>query len=78
MSERSIEPTPQEVQALRAVVQHGTIRAAARALGLSPHTIDAHLDNLRSKSGLRYLPQLVAWGAAQGWLQVVGKHDPEE
>ena len=68
MSTRSDLPTLQELCALRAVAKHGTIQAAAKALYLSPHTIDAHLDHLRCKSGLRHLPQLVAWAAENGWL----------
>ena len=67
MSEQKAPTTP-ELQVIRAVAEHGTIRAAASSLNLSPHTVDAHLDHLRSKSGLRYLPQLVAWAAANGWL----------
>lgn len=66
-------PTRQEVEALRAVATHGTIRAAAAALSVSPHTVDAHLDHLRMKTGLRYLPQLVAWAAHRGFLN----HDGE-
>lgn len=67
-------PTHQEILVLRAVASHGTIRAAAHALCLSPHTVDTHLDHLRAKSGLRYLPQLVAWGAANGWLNADAAH----
>jgi len=61
-------PTHQELEALRAVARHGTIKAAAESLYLSPHTVDGYLDHLRWKSGLRYLPQLVAWGFSNGWL----------
>jgi hypothetical protein len=63
-----VEPSDCEIRALRAVAQHGTIRGAAAALTLSPHTIDTHLDRLRERSGCRYLPQLVAWAAREGWL----------
>ena len=61
-------PTHHELEALRAIAEHGTIRAAAAALHLSPHTVDAHLDHLRAKTGLRFLPQLVAWAARRGLL----------
>ena len=61
-------PTLPELRAIQAVARFGTIKAAAGELGLSPHTIDAHLDRLREKSGLRHLPQLVAWAAMSGWL----------
>jgi DNA-binding CsgD family transcriptional regulator len=63
-------PTEREIQILSAVTLHGTIRAAARALGLSRHTIDAHLDQLRERSGYHYLPQLVAWATTYGWIEV--------
>lgn len=64
-------PSQQELNALRAVAKHGTIKSAAQALTLSPHTIDAHLDRLRCKSRLRHLPQLIAWAATNGWLQEI-------
>jgi DNA-binding NarL/FixJ family response regulator len=60
------EPSDREIRALRAVAECGTIRGAAAALTLSPHTVDTHLDRLRERSGLRYLPQLVAWAAREG------------
>jgi DNA-binding transcriptional LysR family regulator len=71
-------PSAREIEAIQAVARHGTIRAAAEALTLSPHTIDAHLDSLRHRSGLRYLPQLVAWAAHNGWLADLetGRSDP--
>jgi DNA-binding CsgD family transcriptional regulator len=63
-------PTGKELEVLRAVAEHGTISLAARALCLSPHTVDSHLDHLRAKTGLRYLPQLLLWAAMHGWLVV--------
>ena len=68
MSQMTGLPSLNEIRVLRALVRHGTMRAAARALGVSQHCIDSHLDHLRVKSGLRYLPQLVAWAAVHGWL----------
>jgi DNA-binding CsgD family transcriptional regulator len=67
------ELTAPELRVLRAIVDHGTIHGAARALNLSPHTVDTHLDRLRKKIGLHYLPQLTAWAALHGWLPI----DPE-
>lgn len=75
MAVRKGLPSPPEIRVIQAVAKHGTIPKAAESLFLSPHTVNAHLDNLRRKSGLRWLPQLVAWAAAQGWLQ--GIHDSE-
>jgi DNA-binding CsgD family transcriptional regulator len=65
---RRTEPTPEEIESLRAIVEHGTIRLAAKHLHRSRHTVDTHLDRLREKTDLRYLPQLVAWAARNGWL----------
>jgi DNA-binding CsgD family transcriptional regulator len=61
-------PTPAELDVVRAIARHGTVRGAAKELFLSPHTVDRHLDNLRTKTGLHHTPQLVAWAAANGWL----------
>jgi len=68
MVKRNAGPTFQERRVLGAVARYGTVRAAAAALILSPHTIDAHLDHLRYKSGLHKIPQLIAWAAENGWL----------
>lgn len=61
-------PTAHELIALRAVAMHGTVKAAAEALTLSPYTIDAQLDRLREKTGLHRLPQLILFACKQGWL----------
>ena len=64
-------PSPAELRALRAVAEHGTVRAAAESLFLSRYTVDFHIDELRRKTGLRYVPQLIAWAASHGWLDKV-------
>lgn len=61
-------PTAQELIVLRALVVYGTVAAAASRLYLSPHTVDAHVDHLRAKSGHRRLHQIVAWAADHGWF----------
>jgi DNA-binding CsgD family transcriptional regulator len=68
MPEPVPHPTEQERRVLRAVAQHGTLAAAAEALSLSRHTVDHHIDDIREKAGLRYLPQLIAWAARCGLL----------
>src|SRR5258706_16397830 len=70
MREEILVPTASEIKAICAIARYGTIAAAARALRISPHKVDWHLDRLRAKSGQRYLPQLVAWAASNGWLDV--------
>jgi DNA-binding CsgD family transcriptional regulator len=61
-------PSTCEIRALRAVAEHGTVRAAARALYLSPHTVDAHLDHLRQKTGYHHIHQLIVWAATNDWF----------
>lgn len=67
--------TEYEIRVLRALAEHGTIGAAAAALEVSSHTVDGCLDRLRNRTGLRYLPQLIAWAARQGWLGDGGPGD---
>ena len=61
-------PTESELRVLKAVIDHGTIASAARALHLSSHTVDAHLDRLRDCARKRYLPQLIAWAYHEGLI----------
>jgi DNA-binding transcriptional LysR family regulator len=68
MANNRLEPTECEINAIRAVAEHGTIRAAAKVLFVSENTVNFHIDGLRLKSGRRYLPQIIAWAAARGWL----------
>jgi DNA-binding CsgD family transcriptional regulator len=69
MRKELLRPTSSEIKAICAIARYGTIAAAARALRISPHKVDWHLDRLRIKTGQRYLPQLVAWAASNGWLE---------
>jgi len=64
------KPRREELAALQAVVDHGTIPLAAAALQVSPHKVDRLLDNLRTRSGFRCLPQLIGWAAGHGWLDL--------
>ncbi len=69
MGEGSSQPvTEQERAVLRALVEHGTQERAAAALALSVHTVNGHLDRLRRRTGLRYLPQLIGWAVREGLL----------
>lgn len=63
-------PTPQQLNILRAVIQYGTVREAARRLFLSAHTIDRHMDELREISGRRYVVQIAFWAVMRGHLRL--------
>jgi len=67
--ENSTSPTAHEITVLQAIVDSGTMPLAAERLGLSVHTVDSHVDNLRSKTGLTKLIQIVAWAAQKGYLR---------
>jgi DNA-binding CsgD family transcriptional regulator len=58
----------QERNLLRALKLGGTVASASAILFISPHTGAAHVRNLRRKSGLRHLVQIVAWAYDNGWL----------
>ena len=56
---RPIEPTDHEVAILAAYLSEGSIAAAARSLGISPHTVRGHLANIRAKVGATNTAQAV-------------------
>ena len=64
----SVTLSEREREILCAIADVGTIHKTAEALFISPHTVDRHLDNVRKKTGLRHLPQLVAWAVQNGLL----------
>ncbi len=63
------QPTQHEIHILQAIVDKGTMPLAAQHLGLSVHTIDSHVDNLRRKSGQQKLIQIAVWAALKGYLR---------
>lgn len=52
--------TPAELRVLEAMRTADSERDAARRLGLSPHTVDAHLRSARRKLGVRSTRQVLA------------------
>ena len=62
--------TAREVHILQAIVDNGTMPLAAKRLGLSLHTVDAHVDSVRTKTGRQKLIQIVAWAAQEGYIRV--------
>ncbi|MDQ3127438.1 MAG: hypothetical protein M3Q66_03130 [Chloroflexota bacterium] len=49
----------------------GSVRDAARLVGIRPGTVKRHLADLRARSGLT-TAQLIYRGRAEGWLIVPG------
>lgn len=61
-------PSPVEKVVLCALHREGSISAAAAALHLSPNTVDRHPDNLRDRTGLRQMHQILTWASERGYL----------
>lgn len=71
--QQEVEPTPQELAVLQAMLEHDTMEGAAIALSMSRHTVDAYLDRLRKKSGKHHLRQIVHWADEHNWWRKKGK-----
>ena len=56
--------THAQAQALRALCEHGSVKAAAYALGIRPNAVACRLRKLRDRTGLTVY-QLAAWLGAQ-------------
>lgn len=52
-------PTPAEQAAIEAIGKHGTVKAAAHALGKSPRTVEQQLRSARERFGVDTTVQLV-------------------
>jgi DNA-binding CsgD family transcriptional regulator len=61
-------PTPRELYVLRMVAEKGSAQEAASALGLSECTVEAHLANIRRKTGIRSIATLVLFFSEWGML----------
>jgi len=60
--------TPAELRALGAVVDHGYSTIAARAIGLTPHTLSDQLKMARRKLGAKNTTHAVAIAIRQGLI----------
>lgn len=52
--------TEAERAAIEAIARHGTVKAAAHALGKSPRTVDQQLTSARARLGVETTVQAVA------------------
>lgn len=59
VARRGTELTPREREVLLEVWRRGSVAGAARALGLSRHTVNGHLKNARSRLGVRTTIQAI-------------------
>jgi DNA-binding CsgD family transcriptional regulator len=52
--------TPREREVVRAYARTGSLKEAAHHLGITRHTVKAHLANARARAGVATTVQLVA------------------
>ncbi|MBI3947732.1 MAG: helix-turn-helix transcriptional regulator [Armatimonadetes bacterium] len=60
--------TARQVEVLRAVYWHGSVPAAAAVLGISPKTVNAHLDHIYERTGVHGRLQAAVWACRRGLL----------
>jgi len=60
-SDRPSSLSRRELQVVELVAEGLTNREVSTRLHLSPRTVDAHLDHVRNKLGLRTRAQMVRW-----------------
>ncbi len=69
-------PTARQVDVLGAFVAGGgSVKDAAKLVGIRPSTAKRHLADLRARAGLS-TEQLIYWGRAEGWLVVPSLEPP--
>jgi signal transduction histidine kinase len=64
------ELTPRELEVLRLLAEGMSNKSIGGALGVSPRTINFHLDNIFSKLGVASRTEAVVYALRQGW----GRH----
>lgn len=62
--------TPREVEVLRGLARGETAKQIARQFGLSPKTVDNHIQNLYAKIGVSTRGAAVLFAVEQGYLQM--------
>jgi DNA-binding CsgD family transcriptional regulator/signal transduction histidine kinase len=61
--------TPRELEVLRLLAEGLSNKAIAGALGVSPRTINFHLDNLYTKLGVASRTEAAVYALRQGWAR---------
>lgn len=66
------ELTPRELEVLRGLAEGRSNKAIAAALGVSPRTVNFHLDNLYAKLGVSSRTEALLVALRQGWVRAPG------
>ncbi|MBG1232559.1 HD domain-containing phosphohydrolase [Aestuariivirga litoralis] len=65
---KTMELTPRELETLRCLCRGMSMKEAARALGISPKTVDNHIQAIHAKTGVRTRGGLILHALEQGWV----------
>lgn len=60
--------TARQVQVLRALRRYGSREMTARALGIALKTVDAHLEHIYKRAGVRTRIEALCWACRRGLL----------
>jgi len=65
---KTMELTPRELETLRCLCRGISMKEVARALNISPKTVDNHIQSIHAKTGMRTRGGLILHALEQGWV----------
>lgn len=68
INRKTMELTPRELETLRCICRGMSMKEAARSLGISPKTVDNHIQSIHAKTGMRTRGGLILHALEQGWV----------
>jgi DNA-binding CsgD family transcriptional regulator/signal transduction histidine kinase len=67
--ETSVQLTPREIEVLQLISEGLSNKAIAKALSLSPRTVNFHLDNIYAKLGVNSRTEAAIYALRRGWTK---------
>ena len=67
--EKPVDLTPREIETLQLVAEGLSNKEIARALSVSPRTVNFHLDNIYSKLGVSSRTEAAIYALRHGWVR---------
>lgn len=65
----AVDLTPREMEVVQLLAEGLSNKEIARALSVSPRTINFHLDNIYAKMGVRSRTETAVYALRQGWIR---------
>lgn len=69
MGKQTATPTERELEVLDALVEHGKLEDAAKAIFMAKDTMKWHVARMKRRYGRHYLHQLTAYAERRGWVR---------